>query len=373
MRDTNPATAVRILDHTRQLPAADWDALVGPDDFFLSSRLLRVSEATNDVAMNYLATWRADALTGGLATALVGASAPWLLGRPDTLLEHCVAVGLAGAAECRAGLPADLTDALLPSLVCGGRHLGRTRALVRGGANDDAAEEEIDRLAAAAERLALARGARSTAFLYVDERDVALRRVLARRGYASYRSGSYSWLPVPADGFSGYLARFSSHRRTRIVAERRRLRAAGAQVRIEPLSSDLLRPLAGLETSLLAKYGLRGSPSKSRSIFATLLRECGGDVLVSTAHVAGRLCGFALILRRGDQWYAYRGGFDYAVKGELPVYFEVVFYHLVEAAAAAGITTIHYGTGSESTKRSRGCAAADQYAFFRPAEAPGHG
>ncbi|HKB31297.1 MAG TPA: GNAT family N-acetyltransferase [Streptosporangiaceae bacterium] len=360
---------VQVFDHAGQLPAASWDALLSPDDIFLSSRMLRVSEATNGVAMNYLTTWSADALTGGLATAWVERSAPWLMGRPDTLLEHCASEGLPGAADCRAALPADLTGALLPSLVCGGRHLGRTRTLVRGaraGAADD-----IDHLVAAAERLAWAGGARSAAFLYVDERDVALRRVLARRGYLSYTSGRYSWLPVPADGFAGYLGRFSSHRRTRILAERRRLRAAGAEVRIEPLSDALLPPLAELETSLLAKYGLRGSPAKSESIFARILRECGTDALVCTARRTDRLCGFALILARGDQWHAYRGGFDYAVQGGLPVYFEVAFYHLVEAAAAAGVTAIHYGTGSAPTKRSRGCAGTDQYAFVLPADAPG--
>jgi uncharacterized protein len=361
---------VQVLSRAAQLPAADWDALVGPDDVFLSSRWLRVAEATAGTEMNYLLSAGPDGLSGGLsgglATVLATPSSPWLLGRPDTLLEFSARDGLAGAADCLSALPGSPAEALLPSVVCGGRHIGRTRALVRGGpdgAGQDGESAEIDRLVGAAEQLAASRGARSTVFPYVDERDTALRKVLIQRGYASYATAMYSWLPVPAGGFDGYLAMLSGHRRPRVRADRRRVAAAGVQVRMEPLSTALLRPLAELETKLLTKYGGQWSPDQSEPIFGRILAELGDDAVVSTARADGSLCGFALFLRHRDRWVGHRGGFDYAAQGHLPLYFEVAFYHPIEMAPAAGVTEIHYGTGSTPTKHSRGCLSVGQHAF----------
>lgn len=354
---------MQVLDCVEQLPAAQWDALVGPDDVFLSSRWLRVAEATAGTAMNYLLSDGSGGLSGGLVTVLAQPSSPWLLGRPDTLLEFSARDRLAGAAECLGALPGNPADALLPSLVCGGRHIGRTRTLVRGAPDAEDCVTKIDELVAAAERLSREHGARSTVFPYVDERDTALREVLARRGYASYASGVYSWLPVPADGFAGYLATLSGHRRPRVRADRRRVADAGIDVRMEPLTPELIWPLAELETSLLTKYGGQWSPAQSEPIFARILAELGADAVVSTAWADGRLCGFALFLRHGDRWHGHRGGFDYAAQGSLPLYFDVAFYHPIERAAEAGVTEIHYGTGSTLTKRSRGCLSVGQHAF----------
>ncbi len=139
------AAGIQVLECAGQLPAAQWDALVGPDDVFLASRWLRVAEATAGTAMNYLLSSGSDGglsgglsdlLSGGLVTVLAQPSSPWLLGRPDTLLEYCARDRLPGAAECLSALPGDLAGTLLPSLVCGGRHIGRTRTLIRGAAGE---------------------------------------------------------------------------------------------------------------------------------------------------------------------------------------------------------------------------------------------
>lgn len=357
------AARMQVLDRAGQLPAAQWDALVGPDDVFLTSRWLRVAEATAGTAMNYLLSDRPGGLSGGLVTVLAQPSSPWLLGRPDTLLEFCARDQLAGAAECLSALSGNPADALLPSLVCGGRHIGRTRTLVRGAPDGEDDVTEIEELVAAAERLSREHGARSTVFPYVDERDTSLRAVLARRGYASYATGEYSWLPLPAGGFAGYLGAFSAHRSRRVRADRRRLAAAGVEVRVEPLTPGLIGPMTELESALFSKYGGQWSPAQSESVFSRILAELGAGAQVCTARLDGRLCGFGLLLRHADRWFAHRAGFDYAAQGTLPIYFEVMFYHLVEAAPAAGITEIHYGTGSASSKRSRGCLTADQHAF----------
>ncbi|HKE99177.1 MAG TPA: GNAT family N-acetyltransferase [Actinomycetes bacterium] len=369
---------VRVVDSAAQVPATAWDALVGPEDLFLSSRWLRVAEATAGVPMRYLLLARGGRPVAGLPAALAGTAAPWLSGRPDTLLERCAREGMPGAAECRGALPVDLAGALLPSLVCGGRHLGRTRVVggpAAGAVNGDGtrAAGAAAELVAAAERLARTLGARSVAFLYVDDRDAALRGALAARGYAGHVSGSYSWLPLAPGGFSGWLAGLSAHRRRRVLADRRRLEAAGVQVRLEPLTAAAIPRLAELEAELLTRYGLRWVPAQSERVLRRVLAELGGDALVSVASGGGGVRGFALVLRHGPAWFAHRAGFDYAWQGRLPLYFEVLYHHLIEQAPAAGVTAIHYGTGSAQAKRSRGCLAADQHAFLLRIPADGGG
>jgi len=360
------ARDVRAVDSVAQLPAAGWDELAGPGDLFLSRPWLRVAETTSGVPMTYLFGEDEHGLTAGLPTALLGTDVPWLLGRPDTLAGYCAGEGLDGAADFLAGLPGAPAGVLMPSLVCGGRHLGGTRALTRAGLSDPAGV--TGRLVAAAEDLMRERQARSAAFLYVDERDTVLRQVLAARGYASFTSSSYSWLPVPDGGFGGYTATLSAHRRRRIEAERRRLRTAGVRVRLEPLTAELVPPVSALDVSLLVKYGARATQEQAEQTFGRIHREFGDDAAVVTARLDGELCGFALVLRHRDHWYVYRCGFDYAVKGDLPVYFEVLFYHLIEAAPGAGVSVIHYGTGSTAAKQSRGCHTTQQYAFVMPGQ-----
>lgn len=355
------AGEVRTVDSAALLPAVDWDGLAGADDLFLARPWLRVAEATSGVPMTYLLGHDEHGLTSGLPTALLGPEVPWLLGRPDTLAGYCAEEGLDGAADFLAVLSGAPADLLMPSLVCGGRHLGGTRVLTRAGLASPAAATE--RLVAAAEDLMRERQARSVAFLYVDERDTVLRQVLTARGYASFTSSSYSWLPVPDGGFGGYTATLSAHRRRRIEAERRRLRAAGVQVRLEPLTAELVPPVSAMDVSLLVKYGARATQEQAELTFDRIRREFGDGASVVTARLDGELCGFALVLRHRDHWYVYRCGFDYAVKGDLPVYFEVLFYHLIEAAAAAGVSVVHYGTGSTEAKQSRGCLTTHQHAF----------
>lgn len=191
-----------------------------------------MAEDTSGAVMRYLTLTDGEGLAGALATAVADTNAPWLAGRPDTVLRLCAEEGRHGAGEVAGDLPDDLADALLPGLVCGGRHLGRTTLLSRDG-HDGTAE----RLLGAAERLADEEGLRSVSFLHVDEHDTALRTLLARRGYRSFHSEDYHWLSVPSGGFAEYAAGFSAHRRRRMGAERRAVRDAGVQIATAPLDA----------------------------------------------------------------------------------------------------------------------------------------
>src|SRR5664279_1071748 len=107
---------VEVVDRVSALPVDDWDTLAGPDDFFLSSRWLRVVEATSGAEIRYLLD---GSLDGGLVTAVATRTSPWLSGRPDKLLDRAVREGWPGSVNLRATLPSDSAAALLPGLVCG--------------------------------------------------------------------------------------------------------------------------------------------------------------------------------------------------------------------------------------------------------------
>ncbi|MGW2251707.1 GNAT family N-acetyltransferase [Kitasatospora sp. NPDC001660] len=346
---------VRSVASAAGLPRADWDRLIGPDDLFLSTRWLDVAERTAGVPMRYLWVERDGALVAGLATALATRDAPWLLGRPDAVLRRSAKAGFPDAADRLAEIQDP--EALLPALLAGGRHLGNTRVLH----GPHSRPEDLAVLVDAAEALARGIGAASLAFLFVGDRDRPLAELLARRGCTSFTSGRYATLAVPPTGFEGYLAGFSGRRRS-IKAERRRISAAGVTVAAEPLREAELPRLAALEAELIAKYGIPWSAARSLSLIGETAEQFGDDAFAILARAEGEIRGFSLILRHHEHWYARQGGFDYEFQRRTgtALYFEVGYYRLIEEAAAAGVTSIHYGFGSDTTKASRGCTIADQ-------------
>jgi uncharacterized protein len=360
-RDTWPQLAT-AADLARD---AAWDALLHDEDFHLSRRWLTVAERTTAAPFRYFLHERGRSLRGALPTVLADADAPWVLARPDTLLTACAAEGMPGAADVlhAVGTP----SILLPSLVCGGRHMGRSR-LLRADPQDDAtAHGLLDR----AEAHARATGAASVAFPFVGEHDTVLCGVLAARGYLRHASGRYSSLALPPGGLDAYLAALPGKRRRRAQADRRQLAEAGVSSSLAPLDVRDIPRLAVLETALLAKYGLDWTPASTEAALHGIVEVLGEDALVSQVTGAGEIRGYAVLLRFRDQWYSRQTGFDYAYQGRLPLYFEALYYRPAEEAPGHGVTAIHFGLGSEEAKRSRGCTAETQYAYVLPLDTAG--
>ncbi|MEU8975207.1 GNAT family N-acetyltransferase [Streptomyces monashensis] len=350
---------VRAAERAADLPRAGWDALTGPYDIFLTCRWLDVVEATAGVPMTYLWVERAGKPVAALATATATTSVPWALGRPDVVLRNSAEAELPRAGALLASLGGDPSDLLMPAMVAGGRHVGSTRVL----SCPEASDADVESLVTAAELLARQAGLATVCFLYVDEQDDALGRVLGARGYVTCTTGRYSTLQVPEEGgFDGYLAALPRKRRVSVAAERRRMRESDVRVRLESLHSADLPRFAELESGLLAKYGISVRADQVLEQIRQV-RDCfGDDAFAVVAEGEGGIRGFGLILRHGDHWYARQTGYDYAYQERtgLPLYFEVLYYRLLEEAVSAGVRTLHYGLGSEQAKRSRGCTATEQ-------------
>ncbi|MBB5936173.1 GNAT family N-acetyltransferase [Streptomyces zagrosensis] len=343
-------------EHTADIPVDDWDGLTGPDDLFLSHRWLRVVEETARTPMRYLCVQRADQPVAALATALATADVPWVAGRIDHLLDRCADEGFDGAADLMRRLAGGATS-LLPTVHCGGRHVGRTRVLHAAGPLH-ASREDVELLVAEAEKIAADSSSASVSYPYVDERDTVLVEVLRDRGYSSFTSGNYHALPIDPAGFSAYVAALPRKRRLSVLSERGRVRAAGLNITHEPVTPQIIGTLAELEVQLLAKYGLSWPVERSAAAIGTAAARFEDDASVLLGRADGAIRGFALMLRRGDQWYARQCGFDYGFLGKLPLYYELLYYFAVERAAELGVATIQYGIGSDTAKRSRGCASS---------------
>nr|AAK56494.1 unknown [Streptomyces clavuligerus] len=372
MTDALPHTAadavtdVVAVPDAAALPTSGWPALVGPEDFFQTPRWLAVQERNSGTTMDFLVRRRAGRPVAALVTAWGDDSVPWLLARPDAMLTRA----LEGEGE-HPGAEARLADtaggdpaSLLPSLVCGGRHLGRTRPL----AAPDALPSDVEALVAEAERLAKERGAATVCFPHVDDRDGALIGLLRSRGYVSHPSAHYAWLDIPPGGWDEFLADMTKHRRRRVRLERRALDAAGIEVRIEPLTQEIVPRLGELDCNLLRKYGNPASPEHSAGLLSWIAQVMGDDVMVSVARKDGVIIGFGMVLRsraRGrEEWFGHRAGFDYEAQGRLPLYYDVLYYRVLEAAAREGVTVLHAGIGSVEAKLARGCLASQEHSFL---------
>ncbi|MGW0118417.1 GNAT family N-acetyltransferase [Streptomyces sp. NPDC003327] len=363
--------------------SAGWDALLGPEDFFLTPPWMRVLHDSAGAWMRYFTAHEGAGDAVGRTADSAGAAArhdgpppvaavpvvlattasPWALGRTDLLIRHAVAEGMDGAAELTEALGGDAAlDALMPSMMAGGRHLGRTRLLTGPAADPDAVHALLDRV----EERAREEGCRSAALPYVDASDALVREVLAERGYRHCVSGEFASLTHPGKGFMDYAMSLPSRRSRRVRSERRHVEASPVEIDLAPLREEDVPRLAALETELFGKYGMTGwDPKRSEAVLSAAHHHLGEKALVSKAVLDGRIIGFGLVLSHGTDWFAHRAGFDYEAQGKLPLYYELLYYTLADKAPEHGVTRVHYGIGSTDAKVSRGCALSRQYLYVK--------
>jgi predicted N-acyltransferase len=160
----------------------------------------------------------------------------------------------------------------------------------------------------------------------------------------------------------------SKHRRRRVRLERRALAEAKVEVHLEPLTKALAPRLGELDCNLLRKYGNPASPEHSAGLLSWISEVMGDDAMVSVARKDGAIIGFGMVLRsraRGEeQWFGHRAGFDYDAQGKLPLYYDVLYYRVLEAAAREGVSVLHAGIGSVEAKLARGCLASEEHSFL---------
>ncbi|MGW0552446.1 GNAT family N-acetyltransferase [Streptomyces altiplanensis] len=351
-------TAHRDLSHLGHLGTERWDALFGERGFYSASPWLRHAQATAATAPYYFTAADGADWVCALPAYPLEQDTPYVFCSPGRVVDTLHRQATGGDAPWSAGL--------MPALACGGRNPSHTKAGVTPALGPRRQREALEAVVEAAERQAWATGMESVSFLYVDEDDELLRGVLEEARYVSVPGQTAYSLAVPEDGsFDSYLARFEQPRRVKIKRELRALTEAGVSYRTRPLTEKLIEQVAPLEMALYAKHGTTANPAAFRAVFDSIAANAGDAARVTTAHLDGVLIGFVLTFTHGGEMYARQAGFDYERKGKLPVYFGLVYYELLRIALAEGISHLHYSTGSDRVKLSRGCAPRRQYAYLK--------
>ncbi len=342
---------VTRYDHLGPELLVGWDAMWGPRRFYASSGWLRVAADTADHHPFYL-LGAAGATRYALPCYPIGPTSPFPFCRVDRVLGRVID-------------DPELTARLLPSLLLGARNPGHAGFGVAQAPSSDQVEVAVDTLAASAEREASERGLSSVAMLYVDEGDTVTRRGLARRGYQAFEHTAASLLTVPPGGRDGYLAMLEPRDAGTARREMRKLGAAGIGYDTVEPTEAVLAEVDVLERQLNRKYG----GTYDDDAVARLRHRMAGaldGLFVARARLSGRTVGSLLAIRWRDEIYARTVGFDYEAIGTLPVYFGLLFYHLVAYAQAEGVRVISYATGTQDAKRRRGCVPIPQYAYVKP-------
>jgi hypothetical protein len=164
-----------------------------------------------------------------------------------------------------------------------------------------------------------------------------------------------AWIAVPDDGWEGWLAGLSRHRRTQIRRDERAFAAAGYRVERHTLPEvyDRLGPLwAPTQTKY---YGRPFDPDE-----LTEQMRVQAEAMGSSAEVL--LCcppdeppvGFCVYYRWGGRVHLRTTGFDYARLRNAAEYFTLSYYHHLHEAESTGLRYIHAGIKSIGAKAHRG-------------------
>ncbi len=357
---------IQILSAASELGRCGWDDhLLHSDDFYLSSAWLGVLETISPVPPFYLTAIddNGRAMAGLAAHLLDRDTPPWDFYRIDRVLRRLAAMpdrDARGIVGVRAREPV----MLMPSLLLGGRHTSHSRLLLAPGLSEAARQEATDALLDEAGRLGRDLGARSLAFMFVDEDD-RLRDDLAQRGYLAFLHATAGVMDIDFATFDEYLSRFSPHRRRRIGKELRSFAEAGVVFSHHPLG-EVIEEITPLGMALEYRYGVDGDTVAAAQKSLQIVSAAFGERAVAlTAEQDGKIRGYVLAVRWNDVLVLRSAGFDYDYKGRLPLYYGVVFYNVVEYALASAVRRVLYSIESAEAKKSRGCRIIDEYGMVR--------
>jgi len=340
------------------LDLIQWDSLQPDGGFYSSSPWLRHAERTADRPPFYFTAVDGDRLCAAMPAYPLSLEAPFTFCRPDHVIDRI-------SVEAT-GLPTGWSKQLMPGLACGARNPSHSGIAAADDLDMRTQRAMYEAVVEKAERVARDDALKSVAFLYVDATDDGLRAVLEQAGYAALHcETTYSLTLPPSEDFAGYLARLRTHRRGGVRRDMRALEAAGVTYRVRSLSDDLVGQLAPLEAQLYDRHGTVGDEASLRAVLHSISNNVAGHSEIVTAEVDGQLGGFVLIFTHGHGLYARQAGFDYSVKGSLPLYFGLIFYELVRLAQSRGLSAIHYSIGAGEVKESRGCAGVEQIAYVK--------
>jgi predicted N-acyltransferase len=340
MTERTPYT-LRLLERVREVPAAEWDALVREDSSpFLEHRWLDALEETGCVGDEtgwvpaHLSIWRAN--------KLVAVAPSYLKGHSEG--EFVFDWSWADFAH-RAGIR------YYPKVVVAVPFTPATgdRVLVAPGED----RVELTDIVARAARQWCEKAKGSSVHVLFPRQDEA--RTWEQAGYLRRDGFQFHWFREGAATFDEYLARFSSKRRNQIKRELRGVREAGIVVETlapEGHTRNVARTMHALYASTIDKHGVWGRLYLSERFFETLVERFRDRLawVVARDEASGRIVAGAFNVLGGGRLY----GRYWGTRTDVPfLHFAVCYYAGIAHCVERGIDVFEPGAGGEH-KRPRG-------------------
>ncbi len=332
---------LRILDRVRDVPAADWDALVGEESSpFVEHRWLDALEETGCVGDDtgwvpaHLSLWRGD--------KLVAVAPSYIKGHSEG--EFVFDWSWADFAH-RAGIR------YYPKVVVAVPFTPATGDRVLVAPGEDRAEATRRVATAAREWCGRVHGS-SVHVLFPREAEA---RDWEACGYHRRDGFQFHWLRHGARTFDEYLARFSSKRRNQIKRELRGIRDAGITVETlkpEGHTREVARAMHALYASTIDKHGVWGRLYLNERFFESVVERFRDRLAWVVARDAGTgaILGGAFNVARSHRLY----GRYWGARVDVPfLHFAVCYYAGILHCVENGIDVFEPGAGGEH-KEARG-------------------
>jgi Acetyltransferase (GNAT) domain len=326
VNQSGPPIVVRSIQNLTDVPAAEWDAICGPDDWFTHSYLTALHRSDLACRFVYFVAYRGSRAVGLSFGAFV--SYPLALGFSVPVFTLGTPVNLGLPFAC---VPAERCEEVFAAL-CQAAHEEAQR---RGGAGRTLPPSEIS--------------FRSSP-------------TCSRSPPPSAPAGAWTSIPAPCWTFGGRSSRTTSLRAGWASASATPGTRSSSLTRAAPLRSTLARrpqvPCWTRRSSCTC--GTRCSFGRTIAIrfrsplgyFAELVRH--ESSLFFLLRKASRTVAFYYVLRRGRRLDSIFCGHEAApVQGMS--YNRVLGYELVRWAIANGFTLFNFGISNEDTKKAMGC------------------
>jgi predicted N-acyltransferase len=341
MNDRAAQYTLRILERVREVPEADWNALVGKESSpFVEHRWLDALEETGCVGGDtgwlpaHLSIWRDD--------RLVAVAPSYLKGHSEG--EFVFDWAWADFAH-RAGIR------YYPKVVVAVPFTPATgdRVLVAPGED----RTSLTRIVARGARDWCGRAKGSSVHVLFPRRDEA--DDWEATGYLRRDGFQFHWFREGASTFDEYLARFTSKRRNQIKRELRGVREAGIAVETLPPEGhtrEIARTMHELYASTIDKHGVWGRLYLSRRFFETIVERFRDRLawVVARDMQTGRIVAGAFNVAGGGRLY----GRYWGTRTEVPfLHFAVCYYAGIAHCVENALDVFEPGAGGEH-KRPRG-------------------
>ncbi|MEK9661576.1 MAG: GNAT family N-acetyltransferase [Alphaproteobacteria bacterium] len=328
MPDGEGAVTARIIEHIADVPSADWDALAGDDNPFVSHGFLNALEVTG------CATGRTGWLPQHMimedsAGRLIGAVPLYLKNHSQG--EYVFDHGWAHAFERAGGDYYPKLQASVPfSPVTG------PRLLAGAGAGTLEIQFAMARtLETFCERM-------NISSVHVTFPTRGEWQVLGEAGWIQRRGRQFHWHNRGYESFDDFLGALMSRKRKSIRKERREVAEAGITVRA--LTGDEIEPRHwdAFYRFYIDTYDRKwGYPYLTREFFQVLQDTLPDKVVLVIAEHDGRPVAGAINLKGKHALYGRNWG---CIEDHRFLHFECCYYQAIEFAIAHGLDTVEAGT-----------------------------